>query len=64
MSYLQKKKIRGHRPKLPAYLFKAQESGANLKVGLDSKAVTTCKKRFGKSLVFTDRTDLSALQVV
>ncbi len=51
-------------PKLPAYLFKAQGSGANLKVGLDQKAVTTYKKRFGKSPVFTDRTDLSAVEVV
>jgi transposase len=50
-------------PKLPAYLFKPQGSGANLKVGLDQKAVTTYKKRFGKTLIFTDRTDLSALEV-
>jgi transposase len=50
-------------PKLPAYLFKPQGSGANLKVGLDPKAVTTYKKRFGKTLIFTDRTDLTALEV-
>jgi transposase len=58
-------KIRGVvGPKLPAYLFKAQGSGVNLKVGLDQKAVTTYKKRFGKTLIFTDRTDLSAIDVV
>lgn len=50
-------------PKLPAYLFKTQGSRASLKVGLDQKAVQTYKKRFGKTLVFTDRTDLTAVQV-
>jgi len=51
-------------PKLPAYLFKTEGTGANLKVGLDQKAVRTYEKRFGKTLVFTDRTDLTALEVV
>ena len=50
-------------PKLPAYLFKTEGTGANLKVGLDQKAVRTYKKRFGKTLIFTDRTDLTALEV-
>ena len=50
-------------PKLPAYLFKTQGAGASLKVGLDQKAVRTYTKRFGKTLVFTDRTDLNATQV-
>ena len=50
-------------PKLPAYLFKAQGSGANLKVALDQKAATTYEKRFGKTLIFTDRTDLTPLEV-
>jgi len=51
-------------PKLPAYLFQPQGSGANLKVGLDQKAVRVYKKRFGKTLIFTDRNDLTAEQVV
>jgi transposase len=51
-------------PKLPAYLFQVQGSGANLKVGLDQKAVRAYKKRFGKTLIFTDRNDLTAEQVV
>jgi len=50
-------------PKLPAYLFATQGSGPHLKVGLDQKAVTTYKKRFGKILIFTDRIDLSTLEV-
>jgi len=50
-------------PKLPAYLFKTQGAGANLKVGLDQKAVRIYTKRFGKTLVFTDRDDLTAVQV-
>lgn len=50
-------------PKLPAYLFKTEGTGANLKVGLDQKAVTAYKKRFGKTLIFTDRTDMTALEV-
>jgi transposase len=50
-------------PKLPAYLFKTEGSGANLKVGLDQKAASNYKKRFGKTLIFTDRTDLTALEV-
>jgi transposase len=48
-------------PKLPAYLFKTE--GDKLKVGLDQQAVGAYKKRFGKTLIFTDRTDLTALQV-
>ncbi|MBM3301784.1 MAG: hypothetical protein FJY85_17765 [Deltaproteobacteria bacterium] len=32
-------------------------------MGLDQKAVSTCKKRFGKTFIFTDRTDLTALEV-
>ena len=50
-------------PKLPAYLFKTEGTGANLKVGLDQKAVKRYTNRFGKILVFTDRTDLTALEV-
>jgi transposase len=50
-------------PKLPAYLFKTEGTGANLKVGLDQKAVRTYEKRFGKTLIFTDRTDLTTVQV-
>jgi transposase len=50
-------------PKLPAYLFKTEGTGANLKVGLDQKAVRTYEKRFGKTLIFTDRTDLTDVQV-
>lgn len=38
--------------------------GSNLKVGLDQKAVKSYTKRFGKTLVFTDRNDLSAVEVV
>jgi transposase len=49
-------------PKLPAYLFKTEGLGAALKVGLDQKAVKSYTNRFGKTLVFTDRTDLTALQ--
>jgi transposase len=51
-------------PKLPAYLFKTEGTGAKLKVGLDQKAVSTYRKRFGKTLVFTDRNDLTAVEVV
>ena len=50
-------------PKLPAYLFKTEGAGASLKVGLDQKAVTKYKKRFGKTLIFTDRTDMTTLEV-
>jgi transposase len=50
-------------PKLPAHLFKTAGTGAALKVGLDQKAVRIYEKRFGKTLVFTDRTDLTALDV-
>jgi transposase len=50
-------------PKLPAYLFKAEGTGANVNVGLDQKAVRTYEKRFGKTLIFTDRTDLTALEI-
>jgi len=52
------------KPKLPAYLFKTEGTGARLKVGLDQKAVRAYTKRFGKTLVFTDRTDLTAVEVV
>jgi len=51
-------------PKLPAYLFQPQGVGSNLKVGLDLKAMRVYKKRFGKTLIFTDRNDLTAEQVV
>ena len=51
-------------PKLPAYLFTTEGTGPNLKVGLDQKAVRTYSKRFGKTLIFTDRTDLTTAQVV
>jgi transposase len=51
-------------PKLPGYLFTAEGAGSNLKVGLDRKAVKSYTKRFGKTLVFTDRNDLSAVEVV
>ncbi len=50
-------------PKLPGYLFKTEGSGAHLKVGLDQKAVTHYRKRFGKTLIFTDREDLTTLDV-
>ncbi|MEW6351040.1 MAG: IS1634 family transposase [Thermodesulfobacteriota bacterium] len=50
-------------PKLPGYLFRTVGNGAHLKVGLDQKAVTKYKKRFGKTLIFTDRRDLTALEV-
>ena len=50
-------------PKLPAYLFKTEGTGAHLKVGLDQKAVRKYTHRFGKTLVFTDRADLSAQEV-
>ena len=36
-------------PKLPANLFKTEGTGADLKVGLDQKAVRTYEKRFGKN---------------
>lgn len=51
-------------PKLPAYLFATEGTGSNLKVGLDQKAVRTYSKRFGKTLIFTDRTDLTTAEVV
>lgn len=51
-------------PKLPAYLFAAEGTGSNFKVGLDQKAVRTYSKRFGKTLIFTDRTDLTTAEVV
>lgn len=50
-------------PKLPAYLFKAEGAGADLKVGLDQQSVRAYEKRFGKTLIFTDRADLTAAQV-
>jgi transposase len=50
-------------PKLPAYLFKTEGTGAHLKVGLDRKAVRNYTQRFGKTLIFTDRADLSAQEV-
>jgi hypothetical protein len=50
-------------PKLPAYLFKTEGTADRLKVGLDQKAVSGYTKRFGRTLVFTDRTDLSAQEV-
>ena len=50
-------------PKLPGYLFKTEGKGAGLKVGLDQKALTRYRKRFGKTLIFTDRTDLTSLEV-
>lgn len=50
-------------PKLPAYLFTTEGTGAGVKVGLDRNALNRYTKRFGKTLVFTDRTDLTAVQV-
>jgi transposase len=50
-------------PKLPAYLFKTEGTGECVKVGLDQKAVHVYTKRFGKTLIFTDRNDLSAQEV-
>jgi transposase len=50
-------------PKLPAYLFKTEGTADRLKVGLDQKAVRGYTKQFGKTLIFTDRTDLSAQEV-
>jgi len=50
-------------PKLPAYLFKTEGTGAHLKVGLDQKSVRNYTQRFGKTLIFTDRADLSAQEV-
>lgn len=51
-------------PKLPAYLFKAEGSGADVKVTADQREVRIYKKRFGKNLIFTDRFDLSTTEVV
>jgi transposase len=51
-------------PRLPAYLFAAEGTGSQLKAGLDQKAVRTYSKRFGKTLIFTDRTDLTTAEVV
>ncbi len=51
-------------PKLPAYLFNTEGTGSNLKVCLDQEAVKSYKKRFGKTFVFTDRSDLGAVEVV
>jgi transposase len=50
-------------PKLPAYLFRTQGEGAKLQVGLDHKALKNYTNRFGKILIFTDRTDLTAQEV-
>lgn len=50
-------------PRLPAYLFTIEGAGATVKVSLDPKAVRTYQKRFGKTLIFTDRTDVTAAQV-
>lgn len=51
-------------PKLPAYLFAIEGTGSHLKVGIDQKTVRTYAKRFGKTLIFTDRTDLTTAEVV
>jgi transposase len=50
-------------PQFPANLFKTEGTGSGTKVGLDQKAVRAYKKRFGKTLVFTDRNDLTVLEV-
>lgn len=50
-------------PKLPAYLFKIEGEGAGIKVGLDRKAVRAYRQRFGKNLIFTDRHDVTAVEV-
>jgi len=51
-------------PVFPASLFEVQGEGANVKVGLDQRAVRVYRKRFGKNLIFTDRHDLSVIDVV
>jgi len=51
-------------PKLPAYLFTSTGHGTQTKVGLDAKAVRTYKNRFGKTIIFTDRQDLTPQEVV
>jgi transposase len=50
-------------PKLPVYLFATQGEGRHLKVGLDGKAERAYRRRFGKTLIFTDRYDLTAAEV-
>jgi transposase len=50
-------------PRLPAYLFTTEGEGSRLKVGIDRKALLTYRQRFGKTLIFTDRTDMTALGV-
>ena len=50
-------------PKLPAYLFSTEGHGAGIRVGLDQKAVRAYRQRFGKNLIFTDRFDMTAVEV-
>jgi transposase len=51
-------------PSLPASLFIVRGEGAEVTVELDQSAVRAYKKRFGKNLIFTDREDMSAIDVV
>ncbi len=51
-------------PRLIAFLFSVQGEGADLTVRLDHSAVKAYRKRFGKNLIFTDREDLPAEDVV
>jgi hypothetical protein len=47
----------------PGSLFKMEGIGASIKVGLDQKTVRRFKQRFGKTLIFTDRKGLSAVEI-
>jgi transposase len=51
-------------PRLPAFLFSVQGEGTDLAVRLDQSAVKAYRKRFGKNLIFTDREDLPAKDIV
>jgi hypothetical protein len=52
------------RPRLAVSLFTLQGEGADVKVGLDQRAVRTYRKRFGKNLIFTHRHDLPVTKMV
>jgi transposase len=49
---------------LPSGLFSITESEADVRVNLNQKAVKTYEQRFGKTIYFTDREDLSAIEVI
>jgi transposase len=49
---------------LPSVLFRITGSGGEVKVNLALKSVRAYEQRFGKTIHFTDREDLSALEVV